>query len=97
MQMRGATHIPREDDEHGTDWQLADKALETLLGLAIRVLENLIADLEQVFASLNGSLDLDGAEGDGSAHLNGDLLGKLILAVKQTLEKLAHDVLTLLE
>ena len=92
----GDTHIPREDDEDWPDRHLAYEALEALLCLAIGVLERLIADLEEVLATLDGCVDLLARQINKKKHLHGQLLGKIIFLRGETLEELLHNLLTLL-
>lgn len=84
-------YIPRKDDKHWANRYFADKSLETLLPLARRVLEHVVADLEQIFGPLDGGGYLLGRVGDGTSHLDGELIGKLILPVGEDLEGLLDD------
>lgn len=91
------TYIPGKDDENRANGDFANEALETLLSLAVGVLEDLVADLEEVLGALHGGGDLDAGVGDGASHLDGELLGKVILQVEEKLECGLDDLLAVCE
>lgn len=70
-----ATHIPRKQDQDGSDGHLANEALEPLFRLAVRVPEGLVANLEHVLAALDGRGNLGGGKGNGPPHLHRQFLG----------------------
>ncbi|GJC94275.1 hypothetical protein ColKHC_03101 [Colletotrichum higginsianum] len=84
-------HVLDDQNEDRTNGDLADEALEALLRLAVGVLEHLIADLEEVLAALHRGGDLDAGVGNGAAHLDGELLGELILLLEQKIQRLLDD------
>lgn len=92
-----ATYVPGEEDEHGANGEFADEPLEALLSLAIRILENVIADLQEVLASLDGCGNLLGSVGNRAAHLGGQLQGQLIDVVSEPLQRLLDDGLPICE
>ncbi|CAF3534216.1 unnamed protein product [Fusarium graminearum] len=92
-----STYVPRKDDENGSDRDLADEALETLLGLAVGILKGLVTNLEEVFTTLNGCGDFARCVGNGATHLHSQFLTKLILLGQETVEELANNGLTLLQ
>ena len=48
------SYVPREDDKDGADRNLSNKTLEALFWFAIGILQSILADLDQIVASLGG-------------------------------------------
>lgn len=67
------THVPSKKDQDRSDRDLADESLKALLRLAICILEDLITDLQEVLAPLDGCGNLLSGVGNGPAHLGCDL------------------------
>jgi hypothetical protein len=87
------THVPREENQDGPEWDFSDETREALLGLARGVGESLVADLEEIFSSRHCCRDFFGGKSDGPPHLLRDFLGKLILSVLDDLECFFDDLL----
>lgn len=92
-----STCIPREEHEHGSDGDFSNKAFKSLFCFAVSILECFVADLEQIFGSLDGRRDFLARESDWATHLDGQLLGELGFMADELLEEFFHDFLTLLE
>lgn len=93
----GFAHIPREDDENRADGCSPNKSLEPFLRLALDVLQNLVADLEEIHSPLDGRGDFLGRISDGPTHLGGQFQGELILVLFQAVEEFLDNVLSFLE
>lgn len=86
-------HVPWKEDEHRSHGNLPDKPLEARLRLAIRILESVLADLQEVLAPLDSRSNLLCAVGNGPAHLRGEFEGQLIRVVCEPPEALFDDCL----
>lgn len=95
--IRTITYVPSEDDQDWANRDLSNKSLEALLRLSVGILESFLADLEEILTPLHSCGDLPRRVVDRPSHLSSKLLSKLVLLLKEAIEELADDCLSLLQ
>lgn len=93
----GFTYIPRKENQNWANRNLSNKPLEALLGLAICVLQSVLADLQKILSPHGSCSNFLRRVHNWSSHLLRKLLGQYILFAFQNIQSLLHNGLSLLQ
>lgn len=92
--MLAGTHVPRKEDKHRSNRDLANKPLEALLRLAVSVLEYLLTYLDEILGPADGCGHFLCSISNGPTHLGSQLEGQLICVIGEHFERLLDDLLS---
>lgn len=91
------THVPRKQDQDGTQRDLADVSLESLFGFSGSIRQALAAHFEHVVTAQRCRVHFFGCVRDRATHLVGDLLRQLIAPLPKQRQRFLDNLLAILK